>query len=183
MSGLPWLRQALLHAGLWLLAAALFVLGNAWLQSGGGSLAASVAAVVLGFLTVNLTHEWGHFLGARLAAGRYTVRTRPALFVFDWDFAANSVRQFYIMSLAGTIGGLLGVALLLLVAAPGGGGAQLLAGGLASFAFGSLIEWPVLLRVGASQDPLGELSKITPAVLLVSAAGSAIVLALVLVLL
>ena len=70
------------------------------------------------------------------------------------------------MSVAGTIGGLLSVVLLWqAVEADSLPRLAVIAGAMASFTFGSVIEWPVLRRVRRGGDPRGELERITPAVL------------------
>ena len=109
--------------------------------------------------------------GAWLSGGAYAIPAKPGLFVYDWDFTANSVRQFKLMSVAGSVGGAVGLVLLWSsVPADTSGRAALLAGGVASFAFAAAIECPVLRRTGLSGDPLAELSKIDVSVLLRSLA-------------
>jgi hypothetical protein len=181
----PWVllvKQAAAHLGVWLLAFSMFAATDSWMQLTGWQLAGALATIVAalaGFLSANLLHEWSHFLGAKLSGGKFTVNARLGFFVFDWDFADNTVKQFYVMSVAGSLGGLLAVLLLWLAVEPDSlPRVALVAGGLAAFVFGSIIEWPVLRRVRLGGDPLGELSKISPAVLARAATGSAIAFAL-----
>ncbi|RLQ21203.1 hypothetical protein DWB85_14075 [Seongchinamella sediminis] len=177
-SGLLLLRQAALHLALWILAFCLFAASDSWVQLTGWRLAAVLnvlTGISAGFVTVNLVHEWCHYLGARAVSASYTVNPRPGMFVFDWTFEDNSLRQFYIMSAAGSLGGLLALLLVFsAVDADSAGRAALGAGAVASFAFGSLVEWPVLLRTRRSHDPLAELSRLNPRALARAGAGSAI---------
>lgn len=169
-------RQAALHAGAWLLAFSLFAATDSWTAITGWSLAAFLnvlTGVVAGFITVNLAHEWSHYLGARLTGADYTVVQKPALFVFDWNFETNGNGRFYAMSIAGNLGG--GMALLALFVAvdpDNAGRAALLAAAAASFTLGAFIEWPVLARCLRSGNPLAELSRLSPPVLGAALAGS-----------
>lgn len=172
------LRQAATHLGVWVLAFCLFAASDSWAQLTGWRLATVLnvlTGAVAGFVTVNLVHEWFHYLGARATSASYTVNPKPGMFVFDWKFAENSMRQFYIMSIAGTLGGV--VALLLVfnaVAADSAGRAAVSAGAVTSFVLGSLVEWPVLARTRRSGDPVAELSRLTPKALGLFSAGSAV---------
>ncbi|MEH6587144.1 MAG: hypothetical protein V7720_11315 [Halioglobus sp.] len=175
----PLLRQAGLHLGLWILAFSLFAATDSWSQLTGWQLASLLnvlTGIAAGFITVNLVHEWFHYLGAKLTSGNYTLKTTPSLFVFDWNFETNKLNQFYTMSIAGSIGGAVAlVAVFNSVDTDSAGRAALAAGAAASFAFGSIIEWPVLARTRRSKNPLQELSKITPSVLVRAATGSTII--------
>ena len=172
------LKQAAVHLGVWVLAFCLFAASDSWSQLTGWTLA-GVLNVLTGFLagfaTVNLVHEWFHYFGARAGASSYSLNARPGLFIYDWNFDENSLRQFYLMSIAGTVGGFIAVLLVYMsVEADSAGRAALIGGAVASFALGALVEWPVLARTRRSRDPLAELSKLTPRVLGLAAAGSAI---------
>lgn len=172
------IRQGMLHLAAWILLFSLFAATDSWARLTGWSLATLLnvlTGVAAGFLTVNLTHEWFHYLGARLAAASYSITEKPSLFVFNWHFEHNSLGQFYTMSIAGSTGGALGwLTLQQATAIETAGGVALLAGACASFAFGSLVEWPVLARTIRSRDPLAELSRLTPGVLGWTSAGSAL---------
>jgi hypothetical protein len=178
------LKQAAAHFGLWLLVFSMFAATDSWMQLTGWPLATVLAVItgtVAGFLSANFLHEWFHFLGAKFSGGQFQINAGLGLFVFDWDFASNSVRQFYVMSVAGSIGGLLGVMVMWWAVVPDSlPRSALVAGSLAAFAFGSIIEWPVLRRVRRGGDPLAELSKINGTVLGTAASGSAVAYALVL---
>jgi len=176
--GLRLAKQAAVHLGLWLLLFSLFAAADSWTVLTGWSIAlvlSLLTGLVAGFITAGVIHEWFHLLGAKLCDGIYTINAKPGPFVFDWNFQENSVRQFFTMSIAGSIGSMLGVILLWSATVPDNPGrAALVAGAMAGLAFAAIIEWPVLLRTRRSRDPLTELSKITPAALKQSAFGSAV---------
>ena len=157
------------HIVVWLLAMGLFAAADSWRMLsdlGLASFFAVLSGALAGIVTANILHEWGHLLGARRSGGEYDIPDRLGLFVYDWNFSSNTPAQFLTMSKAGTVGGV--VALVLawwLVPADTLARAALLAGVVASFAFGARIEWPILRSVGAGGDPLTELSRIDQQVL------------------
>jgi len=162
-------KLALAHSLVLLVSLSLFGAADAWTAVSGLAIA-SVLGVVSGALAgiavANLVHEWFHFLGALFVRGRYTVPDKIGLFLYDWDFERNNVRQFEIMSVAGSIGGLFAIYFLWnAVPSDSTGRAALHAGAMASFVFAAFIEWPVLHRTRHSGKPLEELSKINGRVL------------------
>jgi hypothetical protein len=171
-------RQAAIHLGGWVLIFSLFAATDSWAQLTGWSLAAvlnMLTGIVAGFLSINLAHEWFHYLGARLVSGQYTITNKPSAFVFDWQFDKNSLSQFYFMSIAGSVGGALALmGLFNAIETNNLGRVSLLSGAFASFAFAAIVEWPVLWRTRHSRNPLAELSKLSPAKLGRAAAGSAL---------
>lgn len=172
-------QHALTHLMVWLVVFALYAAADSWflLTGLGVALVLSVLTGLLaGITTTTLLHEWFHLLGAWRSGGAYRIPAKPGLFVYDWQFADNTVRQFNIMSVAGSVGGALAV-LLLWYALPvlNPGRAAVMAGAIASFAFAGAIEWPVLRRTRHSRDPLAELSRITPPVLLRSLLAGVVV--------
>ncbi|PLW68172.1 hypothetical protein [Pseudohalioglobus lutimaris] len=171
-------KQAVIHLGVWLLSFSMFAATDSWAVLTGLPLASFIsilAGVTAGFVTVNLVHEWFHYLGAKLSSGQYTIAARPGLFVFNWQFDKNSLQQFYVMSIAGSVGGALGVtALSMAISADNPGRVALIAGAVTGFVLGALIEWPVLLRTRKSGEPLMELAKLSPSALGKATAGSAI---------
>lgn len=181
-SGFRLAKHAGSHLALWLLLFTLFAAADSWSVLTGWSISlllGLLTGLIAGFITVGLAHEWFHLLGARFAEGTYSINAKPGLFIFDWDFKENSVQQFFTMSIAGSIGSILGLCLLWSATVPDNvGRISLLAGATASFAFAAIIEWPVLMRTRHSRDPMAELSKITPEVLKRAAIGSAIAAAL-----
>jgi hypothetical protein len=152
------------HALVAVVALALFAAADSWNTVTGlgiAGLLCIVTAVLAGVALPTLVHEWFHYLGARFAAAAFDIPSRQGLFVFNWDFGSNSVKQFYIMSAAGTVGSVLAVILLWsAVPADSWGRAVLHGAALASLVYSALIEWPVIRRVRRGGEPLAELSKI-----------------------
>ena len=174
-------RRLMLAVGHTLLGGGVFALwaaADAW-QAVTGLFAAALLAVVMavpaGAVFATLVHEWCHFLGARLAGARYRVPARFGLFVFDFDYAGNSVEQFRTMSYAGQAGSALGV-LLLWFALPmdTAGRAMVVSAAVGSGVFGAMIEWPVLARVRAGATPLVALGGIDKDTLYRSAGTGAV---------
>lgn len=157
------------HALVLLLAFGLFAAADSWRLLSGLGIASALALVtgaLAGITFTTLVHEWFHYLGARFSGGAYGIPAKKGLFVYDWDFASNNVNQFFFMSIAGTIGGVVSLLLLWLsLPADTLGRAAVFGGAVAGFVFGSVIEWPVLRRVRFGGEPLAELSKINQRVL------------------
>ena len=162
-------RQAGTHGLVWLVAMSLFAAADSWSAVTGLGMASFlgvVTGVVAGVTTSTLIHEWFHYLGAWWSGGVYDISDRRGLFVYDWNFSRSSLRQFFIMSVAGSIGGAFAIVLLWTsVPADTLGRAALRGGVIASFVFAGAIEWPVLRRTRVSGDPLAELAKINQRVL------------------
>jgi len=163
-SGIPVSRMAALHGSIVLAVLALYAIADAWQSLSGVALAglyAMVTGVLAGAALSVTTHEWFHYLGARLAGGRYTRVTQPGLFVYNWDFNANNTRQFLLMSVAGSVGS---VAALWLIAATlpadTSGRIAVQAAAWGNLAFAASIEWPVLARVCRGDAPLAALGRI-----------------------
>ncbi|MFT4517726.1 MAG: hypothetical protein ACI9JM_000103 [Halioglobus sp.] len=157
------------HVGVLLLTMSMFAAADSWAVLTGlglASLLAVATAFVAGITIATLIHEWFHYLGARRSGGAYIIPRKLSLFVFDWNFEANNVSQFFTMSIAGSIGG--AVAVLLLwngVPADTLGRATLRAAAVGAFVFAAIIEWPVIQRTRTSQQPMEELAKIDQQVL------------------
>ncbi|WP_027948542.1 hypothetical protein [Haliea salexigens] len=156
------------HAALALILLALFAAANNWYQSSSLILAAVLGVVsgaAAGGIICTLVHEWFHYLGALAARGQHSRPARLALFAFEWDFKSNNRHQFLVMSYAGTLGSLVAIALFAINIPPATPcSIALLAASVGSLAFAGAIEWPVIARVHAGGDPLGELSRTTPGV-------------------
>ena len=162
-----------------LLALCLFAAADSWSLLTGLGIASAlsvVTGILAGLTATTLIHEWFHYLGARRSGGSFDIPTRLGLFLYDWDFNSNTVRQFNTMSIAGSVGG--AVAILLLwnsVPADSLGRAALRGGAVAGFVFAAIIEWPVLRRTQMSGEPLLELSKIDKRVLTRAFSGASVV--------
>ncbi len=152
-----WHGSAML-AGFTLLGAA-----TMWADTSGLLIANVVAlgvAFVVATFTASIVHEWGHFLGARLAGSEVRVFSKPKrlYFVFEFDMEANTPAQFEWLSIGGISANWL-YALLLLVLIPVASWAHAL---LIAVAFAravnvSLFEVPVLMRTRESKNPQQEL--------------------------
>lgn len=157
------------HALVFIAALSLFAAADSWSTITGLNIAVAlcvVAGALAGITMTTLVHEWFHYLGARYADASYDIPDKRGLFLYNWDYVHNSVRQFMIMSIAGTVGGVLALMMLWLsVPTDGWGRAALHGGAIASVVFAAVIEWPVIRRVRSSRDPLAELSKIDQQVL------------------
>ena len=177
--GMGLAKIAAFHLLVWMTAFSLFAAADSWSAITGlaiASLLCVITGIVAGFATTTLVHEWFHYLGARVSAGNYEIPKNLSLFVFDWSYPKNTLKQFYAMSIAGSIGSLVGIAILwLCIPTDTAGRAALVASGIASFAFAAVIEWPVLMRTRKTADPFGELSKIDESVLIRATLTAALV--------
>ncbi len=157
------------HALVLLAALSAFAAADSWyIVTGLGiaSLLGIITAALAGITVATLVHEWFHYLGARFSGALFDIPARQGLFVYSWDFDSNSVRQFLIMSIAGSVGGFLAVvALWNAVPADSWARAALRGAAAASIIYAALIEWPVIRRIRRGGDPLTELSKIDKALL------------------
>lgn len=162
-------RLAGAQGGFLLLSLCLFAAADSWTAITGlafASLLGVVTGLLAGLTMTTVIHEWFHLLGARVSGGAYNIPAKVGLFVYDWNFDSNSVKQFYIMSVAGSVGGALSVYLLWnSVPADTLGRASLRGAAVGAFVYAAIIEWPVLLRTRSSGLPLVELSKIDKQVL------------------
>lgn len=162
--GLRLAKLAGTHSLVFLLALSLFAAADSWSAITGlgvAGLLSIITGALAGITIPTLVHEWFHYAGARYSGAAFDIPSRQGLFLYDWDFSSNNLRQFLIMSVAGSVGGLFAV-LLLWSAVPADtwGRAALRGAAIASVVFAALIEWPVIRRARRSRDPLTELSKI-----------------------
>ena len=162
-------KQAALQFGAAVLTLTLWAAADSWYTTTGLALAKGLSlllAAIAGATLATVIHEWFHLAGIRLAGAAYRVPDKLGLFIYDYDFASNNLRQFNVMSIAGQLGSWVAVALLLwLVPADNAGRAMLASAALGSAVFAGLIELPPLWRAQTSGDPLAELSKIDARVL------------------
>lgn len=159
----PFTLQALAHGAVF----ALLVLGASELhdheQAGAAGaslyLAASLAFLI-GLALSHILHEWGHFLGAVLSGAQLTVRQKISPLFFDFEFPANTPRQFLWMSAGGLSGNLLLLLFLALcIGSPGLVLTAMMAAVLGQLVFVVVLELPVSLRVLAGQAPLPALTE------------------------
>lgn len=152
------------HALVFLIAILSFAAADTWSTLSGlgiAQLLCITTAALAGITIATLVHEWFHYFGARFSRARIHIPTRQGLFVYHWDFGSNGAGQFLVMSVAGSIGGLLAIILVwTTVPADTLGRAVLRSAAVASVIYSAMIEWPVIQRTRFSGDPLAELSKI-----------------------
>lgn len=152
------------HGLVFLVAILSFAAADTWSTLSGlriAELLCITTAALAGITIATLVHEWFHYLGARFSKATINIPSRQGLFVYLWDFHSNTAGQFLIMSVAGSIGGMLAIILLwTTVPADTLGRAVLRSAAVASVIYSAMIEWPVIRRTRFSGDPLGELSKI-----------------------
>lgn len=177
-------KLAGVHALVLLVSLGLFAAADSWVLLSGLGLASAlsvVTGILAGLVVANLVHEWFHYLGAKFSGGSYDIPTKLGLFVYDWHFDRNSTAQFFTMSVAGTVGGVLALLLVFLTVPPDTlGRVAVYAGVIAGFVFAAIIEWPVLRRVRFGGDPLTELAKIDQRVLRTAFTGATVAALLVL---
>ena len=140
--------QAAVHGFALLAALALWGAADSWMLVTDLALAtgfAIIASIAFGIVMVHVIHEWFHFLGAVISGASYTVKERAAPLFFDFDYTGNTDRQFLSMSIAGTVGNLLFIALVvLLVPIDSASRAMLLAVAIGMLFYVGAIEWPVV---------------------------------------
>ena len=159
------LRHALIHFIAAISAFALWAAADTWrllTELAIANFLSVATAIVAGVVVSTVIHEWSHYLGAKLSGSIYQIPMPPGLFVFNYDFGKNSERQFNIMSWAGQAGSIAAIILLvILIPLDNPGRVMLVAAAIGNAIFGGIIEWPVLIRVRNSHNPVQELSKIT----------------------
>lgn len=131
---------------------------EAWSRSNGGLLIAAIA-IASGFFggtaLAFLSHEWGHFSGARLSGAVSPVlKERQSFFMFNFKTAVNSRAQFLAMSLGGPIANWLLAALVFLALPAGSLAHAALLATVAGVAVNvCAFEFPVISRVSYGADP------------------------------
>ena len=136
------LRDALLLA----VFAGIAILVDGWLQSGWTAYIAGAVGFVAGFQGNGLCHEWGHYLGARLAGARAPRNRLGSVFpLFHFDIDSNSHGQFMAMSVGGNLlQWLFAIALLLALDSDSAGRLGLQCGALGFAILSSLTELPII---------------------------------------
>lgn len=153
-----------------LVSVCLFAAADSWTAITGlgfASVLGVITGLIAGVVMTSVIHEGFHLLGARVSGGAYKIPPKVGIFLYDWQFERNSVEQFFVMSIAGSVGGAISVYLLWnAVPADTLGRATLRGAAVAAFVYAAIIEWPVLRRTWRSREPFEELSKIDEKVLL-----------------
>jgi hypothetical protein len=144
---------------------AIFGGADSWARATGLGLAEFVTAIfgaLAGGLTAGMWHEWGHFIGARLAGGHSPLKPVQAFpQVFDFDYEGNSPKSFDWMSIGGNVGNW-AAALFFVLALPLGsiGPDALVAGAVGFSVFTSLVEFPVIRKCRAGMPGIEALGTI-----------------------
>jgi hypothetical protein len=157
------LRGVGLAAGL----LSLFAAADSWAAITEGRLAQGLSVVdglLVGAALSALSHEWGHFGGARFSGSKTPLLPFSAFpQLFNLDLVKCEGSHFMGMSLGGNIAHwLLFVALLLGLPLATSGQVALLSGSFGFGVFASSIELPVILKARAGASPLEALSVIPP---------------------
>ncbi len=143
----------------------LFAAAEAWASQSGLGLARLLSVVdglLVGAGVAAMFHEWGHFIGARLAGGHAPLKPVAAFLpLFDFDYANNDARAFDWMSIGGNAGDI-GAVLLFFLALPheSSGIAALIAGAFGFAVFAGAIEFPVIRKARSGMSGLEALATI-----------------------
>jgi len=149
-----------------LAALSLWAAADAWYATTGLWAAAALSALdgaLVGVGVGLLLHEWGHFVGARLAGGIAPTRELKQIFpIFDFDMQHNGQGPFRAMSWGGNLAHWTWVALLALaVPLDTPGRTSLFAGALGLAVFASLTELPVIWRAYSGATPIESFKGLT----------------------
>ena len=155
-------KQAAYHGVALVSAIALWAAADSWVQISGLAAAsgfAVLASIVFGIAVSHIVHEWSHYLGACLTGAVSNIKPAPDFLFFDFDYVANSRRQFLWMSIGGSAGnyGLI-VLVMLLIPMDTAGRAMLLATVAAMAVYVAVLELAVIRRVRRGEEPLSVLA-------------------------
>ncbi|HEB89719.1 MAG TPA: hypothetical protein ENI85_09125 [Deltaproteobacteria bacterium] len=143
----------------------LFAAAEAWASQSGLRLARGLSVVdglLVGAGVAAILHEWGRFVGARLAGGHAPLKPVSTFVpIFDFDYANNDARAFDWMSLGGNVGDISAVLLFFLALPHESVGAAALVSGAFGFAvFAGAIEFPVIRKARAGMSGIEALATI-----------------------
>jgi len=147
------LRDVALVAGL----LSIFAAAEAWASVSGLALASGLSTIdglLVGAAVAAILHEWGHFLGVRLAGGHSPLKPIGGFFpVFEFDYRGNDARAFDWMSIGGNAGDI-AVVLVFFFALPltTPGTTALVAGAFGFAVFAAAIEFPVIQKARAGMS-------------------------------
>lgn len=118
-----------------------------------------LSSLAFGMALSHIVHEWGHFLGAVRTGSSYTIKDKAAFLFFDFDYTNNSRYQFLAMSTGGLIGNLVLVLLVwVLIPLDSAGRSLLLATTMAMTVYVAVVEYAVIQRTRAGEEPLAVLA-------------------------
>ncbi len=150
--------QAAAHTGVFLLAATMWISSDLWLQFSDVSLAKPLAflvAIAAGIAMSHIIHEWGHYFGAVLSGGQYTVKASIHPLFFDFDYASNTPKQYLWLSAGGPIGNICLITLLWLCLPLDNFAREcLFATCIGNLVYVLVLEGPVSLRIRNGENPL-----------------------------
>lgn len=113
----------------------------------------SVAASVLfGIAICHIIHEWSHFLGAWATGSTVVYKDKPSPLFFDFDYTQNSPRQFFFLSIGGSLGNAFVLVMIwLFIPIDTPARAMLLATAIAMAIYVAVLEFPILKRIRDGQ--------------------------------
>ena len=162
----PVAKLARRDAAIALAALSLFAAADAWHGATGLFFAALLACVdgaLVGAGLGLLSHEWGHFAGARWSGGIAPTRDLAKIFpIFDFDMQHSGAASFRAMSWGGNLAHWSWVLLIvLLVPVDTPGRTSLLAGALGFAVFATTSELPVIWRAHSGASPIESFQGLT----------------------
>lgn len=107
---------------------------------------------VLGFVFIYLSHEWGHYLGARLAGARPPLGSGNGILLGLFDPAAHNRRQFIWMAVGGEVGYLIPAPLFIALFWDAGPLQGLAVAGAAFIVQALSVDVPVLSKIRGGAD-------------------------------
>ena len=150
--------QGACHGVAFVAAAALFGATESWSATSGLAVACFfflLSSVISGIAFSHIAHEWSHFFGALRTGSKYAIKDKPAFLFFDFDYVNNSREQFLSMSIGGLAGNTALVLLVwLLIPMDSAGRMLLLATTVAMTVYVAVIEYAVIKRTRAGEEPL-----------------------------
>lgn len=154
----PVWKLARRDGGIALAALSLFAAVDAWYASTGLRFAAWLGVldgIAVGVVLSNLSHEWGHFAGARWSGGIAPTRSLKSFFpIFDFDLQRSDPSAFRAMSIGGNVGHW-ALVLFLVLALPldNPGRAALVAAAFGGAIAASVTEFPIIQRAFSGATP------------------------------
>ncbi len=157
------LKQAGIHLVVAISAVALWAaLDSWWLISklGLAAIMSMIGAIVFGITLSHILHEWGHYIGVRLAGANPPVKSAAAPLFFDFDYKNGTQKQFLWMSFGGAAGNWL-LVLVLLISLPFDtiGRVMIWATAAGMTAYVAILEYPVIAAAWRGEEPMAALTK------------------------
>lgn len=154
-----------IHLVMLLGALTLWAAADTWAAAsslGIATLLAVANAIVAATVIAGIVHEWGHYVGARVAGARTQVLDKPInyFFIFQFPFEHNDRDQFLAMSWGGILAPWLPVAIVAAsIPIDNASRAMLLAAFVTRAVQVGVFEVPVAGRARKGGDPQGELER------------------------